>query len=408
METKTVMKAMLALLAAIAGSAMAETRTWRGGSGKWSVPGNWEENAAPQNGDSVVFASCADVITVTNDIPNLELAKVTLAAGTYSSAIVLTGEKLKLTGTMPVWDASCLFTNEMPLVVAHISNPGGNPNIKSTVGGIVFQSDIEALGTFNCSVPANTSVEFNCSITGENAMIYPCGSHYYRFHKPINVKGVIGSDYWVNQFYEFYAAGNTWTTNDLSYGCQFDAKTANAFPTNMVMRWKECRANNNEDANYRFSADQTIDRIESAPIATNSVGAIPTGNKFRIVDIGYTSKPTLTLRATASASCYAIFAVQGTLSLVYDPVGDYTQTFVDRAHAINGKLTVRGGTLESRGNNTFASVKELEIHSGARFKVSANESGVAVNPFSGGVTEAVVACGGVLEVCGGVTLTLKN
>lgn len=400
---------LLAVATAFGCSVMAETRTWRGGSGNWSVPGNWEENAAPQNGDSVVFASCADVITVTNDIPNLELARVTLAADTYSSAIVLVGEKLKLSGAMPVWQSDCVFTNAMPLVVANNTTPSTDTskcNIISTVGGIVFLGDIEALGNFNCQVPNSTSATFYGSIFGENAIIYTSGrNNNYLFYKPLDVKGIVASTYWCTGSFRFYAPGNSWATNDISYGSHFIAYTANAFPTNMVMRWNERQAKSDEEARYWLLGDQTIDRVETSPIALKDDGSIP-ANKFRILGNGATAY-TLTLRASASASCYAQLASAG-ISLVYDPLGDYTQTFVDRAHSTSAKITVRGGTLESCGNNTFASLSGLEVSPGAKFKVSANGSGTAVNPFSGVNADAVVAYGGKLEVCSGVTLTLKT
>ena len=400
----------LAATAAIACSAMAETRTWRGGSGNWSVPGNWEENAAPQNGDSVVFTSCADVITVTNDIPNLELARVTLVADTYSSAIVLTGEKLKLTGAMPVWRSGCVFTNAMPLVVANNTTPTAvdKCNIISEVGGIAFLGDIEALGNFNCRLPNNASnwASFYGSVFGENAYFYTSGwNNSYSFNKPIDVKGIIASTAWCTGVFRFTAAGNSWTTNDISYSSQFIAATANAFPTNMVMRWNERQPKYDETGVYQFIANQTIDRIETSPIALKDDGSIP-ANKFRILGSGATAY-TLTLRASASASCYAQLASAG-ISLVYDPMGDYTQTFVDRAHSTSAKITIRGGTLESCGNNTFAALTGLEVSSGAKFKVSANGSGTAVNPLSGVNADAVVAYGGKLEVCSDVTLTLKK
>ena len=407
---KDKIKTAIAMVAGILCSVcLADVRIWGGGSGKWSVGSNWEGGIAPQNGDTVEITSGMDTITVENDIPNLQLDKMRLLQADGSTApIVLTGEKLTFTKIATVIEATCLFTNSMPLVFA--DNTHNNPSVSASKG-CVFLGDIEALGLFFVGTVANINVDFLGRVHGENALIRASGANNtYRFYAPVDVKGLIGSDSWCTCIYQFYAAGNSWTTNDLSYGCSVYAYVDNAFPSNMVMRWKECRTNNDEGASYIVMANQTIDRIETAPPEEYSSGSIRDA-KFQIRQTDWQKFPTLTLRATASASCYARMVQANAnyrMAFVYDPVGDYTQTFIDRVHTISEKMTVRGGTLESRGNNTFASVKELEISSGARFKVSANESGVAVNPFSGGVTEAVVAYGGVLEVCGGVTMTLKK
>ena len=76
---------------------------------------------------------------------------------------------------------------------------------------------------------------------------------------------------------------------------------------------------------------------------------------------------TLTLRGTASAETPMMIA--GSVSLVWDPVGDFTQTFSNRAHTTTGRLTVNGGAVCLKGATTFASLSEAMVKIGARLEV---------------------------------------
>ncbi len=114
---KNVSRIAIAIAAGILCSAcLADVRTWGGGSGKWSVPANWEGGAVPQDGDSVVINAEADLIELENDISDLSLVKLTLSDNSQTGAIILTGEKLTFTKVATVLDATCVFTNSMPLV----------------------------------------------------------------------------------------------------------------------------------------------------------------------------------------------------------------------------------------------------------------------------------------------------
>lgn len=401
--TKTAIAIAAGMLCSVC---LADVRTWGGGSGKWSVPANWEGGAVPQNGDSVVINAESDLIEVENDISGLSLVKLTLANNSQPGAIYLKGEKLTFTANATVLDATCVFTNAMPLVFAN--NTHYNPNVSAT-RGCAFLGDIEALGNFFVSTSAGLNIDFYGKVHGENAIIKPTGgNNNYRFYAPVEVKGVVGSDAWCSCQYEFYASGNSWETNDLSYGVCIVAKTANAFPTNMVMRWKECRTTAEELAKYTLAGDETIDRIESAMRQWTG-----NENKFAVGFVNNWGSLTLTLKATASAWCNARLNPNGSMTLVYDPQGDYVQTFADRSHAADSThkivgIKVRGGTLESSGANTFAAVTDLEIDPSARFKVSASAISSGCNPFGNGTADAVIHYGGVVEVCSGVTVTLRS
>ena len=370
--------------------------TWNGGSGKWSESSNWREGKAPGNGDSVVIIAEEVPLTVENDIDGLELSGVTVKTNAASSAaVVLTGKKLKLASGGTVFTSECLITNSMPLVFADNGQLNSKPSVMVYANGCAFIGEIEILGRFRVSSPNFYTVSFYGPIHGENGFLYSSGANnYIHFHAPVNVKGVL-NEYWCSCQFNFHAAGNTWETNSVSYSCTINAKTANAFPADMVLRGTEKRQTVDESFGYMLNAEQTVDRIESGPFAKK---------KMLIRDDN--AGTVLTLRASASASSYAV--LQESVTLVYDPIGGFTQTFCDKSHTTKGKLIVRGGTLESRGVNTFANVTGLEIDSSGRFRVSANGTDEACDPFSLGKTEALIRRGGVLEVCGNVTVSLKS
>jgi hypothetical protein len=74
------------ILLAMTGQASAATKIWKGGAGNvfWSTPGNWQGNAAPQAGDSLVFPAGAPGTTVNNLAAATEFASLTFQASGYS------------------------------------------------------------------------------------------------------------------------------------------------------------------------------------------------------------------------------------------------------------------------------------------------------------------------------------
>lgn len=410
------MKKVMALLLSVSAMCLAgwagETRKWAGGSGNWNNPVHWIGETVPQNGDSVIFTAEEGPITVENDIDGLELVKLSIEAADPASVapIVLTGKKLTFTETGTAWDAQSAFTNAMSLVFAHNATPNKTSTVVAAKGG-VFLGDIELDGDCSIGAGANNNDALATwiygKVTGENAFLYsPKDNGAVHFYGPVKVKGILSPN-WVSYYLYFHSIGNEWQTNDLSYSSRIISKAANAFPTNMVMRWTERRTDHGvEKGSYEPYGAQTIDRIESAQIKdrTSPGGAIC--DKFHVgYESDWVGSMILRLRATASASCAA--KIWPRISIDYDPVGDFTQTFRDREHRTDGTLTVRRGTLESLGGNTFKYVTGLEIYGAATFKVSADENGVAANPFNTS-TPAVIHFGGVIDVVADVTVTLKS
>lgn len=402
---------VLAVSAACLAGWAGETRTWAGGSGNWNESTHWKEGAVPQDGDSVVIHAEESEIAVTNDIEGLAIEKIVLSTNEGADVvapIILVGKKLRFTSSATAWDSNCHFTNHMELVFAHNVKPSAATRSVNAERGGVFFGDIELEGDFSISGGNEHTYqpEVRGSITGPDSVIWTAGLnstvHYYG---PVRVKGVLGASSWCTYYYKFYASGNSWQTNDLHYGSSMYGMVENAFPTNMVLRWTERRNDGGvENSTYEPNADQTVDRMESAPIADRTAAGAMV-EKFLVGYQYNSSHRKLTLRATASASCYA--KILRNVSIIYDPLGDFTQTLCEREHPTGGDLIVRRGTLESRGNNTFKSVPRLEVYGQACFKVSANDDGEAVNPF-GTVTECVIRHGGTIDVAAGVTVTLKS
>ena len=65
MKRSFVAGSVLAVALCLAGTAMAATRTWVGGTGTkvWGTASNWQNNAVPQDGDTVLFSDASGTIT---------------------------------------------------------------------------------------------------------------------------------------------------------------------------------------------------------------------------------------------------------------------------------------------------------------------------------------------------------
>jgi hypothetical protein len=81
--------------------AEAATRTWQGDvDADWSTPGNWAENAAPANGDDLVFPDTPASRDANNDIAGLSIASVSITTTNSGADYHFTGFGITLTGPL--------------------------------------------------------------------------------------------------------------------------------------------------------------------------------------------------------------------------------------------------------------------------------------------------------------------
>ena len=241
-------------------------------------------------------------------------------------------------------------------------------------------------------------------VVGRNTVFQSGGKNMTcYFYAPLKVKKFIFGIHGCSGYGSFRSVGNEWEQSVVQYYGGAFAWVENAFPTNMVFEWyKDYDYVADNHYIYDIYADQLVDRI-SQPEPFVKDGVILGGAHIRARNS--TTESTLTLRGTDDAVAHC--RLVNKLSLVWDPVGDFTQTLADRDHPTTGKLTVKGGTLASAGTNRFANVTHLTIHDGATFAVVASSLNAAANPFAGN-TELNISGTGKVSVPSGVTVTFAN
>ena len=382
------------LLASSVGYGVNVQVKWTGAkSALWNDAGNWENGIMPSVGDFVTLSARADQPVLTNDMEDVSVKQLVFS-GDYP--VTLAGNPIKLTRYSPL-DNSCVVTSAVPITV----DSGNDLPQFNLSKPIVFTAPfVSRPGLRLYFAATKVSVDFLDTVTIENGLLLGSGSSAtVNFHKPVDLYGFVngvGHDFNVC----FYAAGNCWTTNSQAYYGFTQAAVANAFPTNMVMRWE--RSKNSETENdarflYSLSGDQTIDRIESvAPTGT-------AGSRLNVYHVNTGREPlTLTLRGTADAVAYA--ELMGKLSLVWDPVGDFTQEFCGMAHRMSGTIAVKGGTLASAEGNSFPNVTGLTVANGAVFSASAD----VAKPFADNQVHIVVGRLGKLALGAGVSIVAAS
>lgn len=394
----TTMKSVLAALSALmVGVGFADTITWTGEGldHLWSTKENWDKGRIPANGDSVKILAPLDSVAITNDIGGLSLEYIQLSSDADNQRILtLVGEPITLTsalyaiyglGTAVVTNAvemtatSCQymrFNNVVMLAPLHIQS--------EKVEFYASPADLEKGCYFYGAVDAP-----NTTLTASSA--------YLHFYGPVDAKCIAsaGSTSVMIGFYN--SVGRSGAIEGNQYLSLY-GYAENALPTNAVIGYAAYLSA--QSTHVILNANQTVNRVTS-PTSYTKTGEIQ-AKRYNLT--GYSSA-VLTLRGTADA--WASVALASSLQIVWDPVGDFTQTFADQTCDTTGSLTVRRGTLESSGANTFKNVKSLTVARGATFKVSASEKSAATNPFSAS-TIATIGAGGAIEVAEGVTVTFKS
>lgn len=172
---------------------------------------------------------------------------------------------------------------------------------------------------------------------------------------PIDVDTVLWGRGYGESALEIAVAGSKWRRFELSYSRVF-CRAANVLAPEGVLTWGSYyRGDIDRCATFDLGGfDQTVDRLDS----TSSPGG---KNSDHVASSG----GTLTMRGSADAVCLA--RIDGFLSLVWDPKGDFCQTFDERENGTAGKLTVRRGTMRLGAKGAFRNVQEIEVGEGAVF-----------------------------------------
>ena len=413
--------------AALAGGLQAATCVWTGASGRWSDAANWRDGLRPAAGDTVYVSNRVGRVTIALDEPNVSLASIRFEG---EGPVSLTGEALTLTGRFQAvgtseknvidlpasrfpwfaWNAA--VTCRVPLTFAP-ANAREDTGIWTARQNAVFERPITIVGERRFLVHGGYQVTVAEHAAGQNNVLpavtflgevngpqatfqtiqYPNG--ICTAYAPIRVKHMRVSS-WGSAALCLGATGNSWETIRTDYNNRYLALVAGAYPSNSVfaLAWDAPALGTWAFFNLGLH-DTTIDRLDDASpeasaqharaTAGNCILANTTANSDRQ---GVEAPVTLTLRGTADG-CSAL-AVQTKVSLVWDPVGDFTQTLTGRVSETTGMIAVRRGTLAFAAGTRFPNVRRYEIAPGARLALAAD---VALEAHLVQVGEAVIPSG---------------
>lgn len=374
------MKKLLILGAvAISLSCAAKTTTFIGQTGvvggdKLSVAANWD-NGLPVAGDTLIVSSV--VVSVENDIDGLSVKHLYLYKNVdAATAPTLSGNSIAIAGGGNL----CLFDGS---VISNSISGAGNLVLYGSSGGKLYGS-VTITGTFTLA------------IKNEN--------HLYAY-APVTAGTITGS--YNNGYLHLCSTGNSFGTYDLWYaGLQLDIE--NAINADSVISWRNQQIEANR-GRYFFNKSQTIDRIEG-PLLSNGLKIYGAG--------------VCTARGTANAITACL--LDNSMSFVWNPVGDFTQTFTNRPHNTTGSLIVSNGTVCIEAGCSFARSKSVTVANGATLDV---KTGVASafaaaktltldgtlkvasasgNPFPTTGVTASIGLNGRLELGAGVDLTIDT
>lgn len=413
---KTVTSIILAqvLVGLMTISAQATECKWSGlgADNNMSTSANWEGGEPPKSGDIVILSYANGKDTITNDIANLSIDRMTVSG---EKALTITGEKITITRSQESKktsdDTAPLYTKECHLYVYAPLAFTGISSYISTDGEIDVYAPVE-IESKNFSFDGSKwqRYQYGAPVTATNATLTARGWKSVLFYQSLKADQVrVGVDITGDSLVLYCKGG--WNDLSVDSGGWMDLMVENVLPSDFVFTWGE-NANtapllSQKMDSYRLEASQAADRIVSSSAFAKSDEL----NRCKISSIT-TQDITLTLNGTADATTYAALKCDAGnhLNLVWNPTNNYTQTFSSREHTMDGTIAVRGGTLASAGANTFTGVKGLTVCNGATFAVRADKAigEEAVNPFTGAAFPLVIEGSGRVEVPAGITLTFST
>lgn len=366
------------------------------GDNRWSTSGNWRDNQKPVV-DDVVYTSntVAGAVIWVDEPVNVKSIRLD---GTED--LTFYGETIFLTSDFSLSATSANYINYATsragflgyLSGGIVSNEviftsTGNTGIILGKKGATFCGPVSAPSATDFRIHNGMTAEplfpgqsFYATLTFRNGFSAPNATinpYQYLmsevwFYGPVAVKQFCTRD-WTDIRYVLASDDIAVTDGMLSliWNCSMVAACAAAFPSSLVVApaWQSSTSKTSPYASgiNLCGYDQTIDRLEgSLTLAETDRQSVAVRSTTGVTS-GTAVPATLTLRGTASAVTPMMIA--DPVSLVWDPVGDCTQTFSNRAHTTAGTLTVKGGAMCLKGATTFASVPLVMVKAGARLEV---------------------------------------
>lgn len=383
----------------------AATCVWIGDSGKWTDTANWRDGAVPAAGDTVYVSNTVADVTLEIDAENVSIASIRFEG---AGPVALEGNTLTLTGGWSFPNNADGATNSkdydagtfswlaynadvdcrIPLVFAP---PSGNCGICTATNTVHFREKV-SIQTSNILYLHNGyqptladqaagmskdqrygTLYFHEEVEGPNATIRPTQTPTgeVHFERAVRVKYLKNSG-WTSATMNLYSTSNFWEQAEVDYGNKVLAKVQDAYPTGTVFvlggTWSPSAGNFN-----LCNFDTTIDRLDATADGIKNYTVKTEGGQIlsAIWNGGGADIPvTLTMNATADGT--TAFMVQDKISLVWNPISDYTLTFTNRTSTTSGEITVKRGKVRLTGDAAFPNVWGVNVSTGAKFEIASS------------------------------------
>lgn len=387
-------------------SRAAADAVWTGGSGRWSDAANWAGGRVPAAGDTVRVSNAVAGVTIELDVPDVSLRSIRFeGAGPVTLA---GGHELTLTGAwafkslagagsnvmdypnavLPWFNCDCEVDCRVPLRFRGNHTESG---ICMTTRGAVFRKPIRSDGVTSFNIHngfTDGSRSTVSAVTFEDEVVhspetvfgprqYPCGS--VRFDGRVVCADLHWAG-WQNTAVSLYGTGSSFRSAFTDYTQSIFAGAAGALPPETTLglggTWNNASAAMVGRINLG-NFDTAIDRLDDDAFAlvrgsaaeTAGAGCLsssdtPSGGEERPV--------TLTMNGTGDG--LTMLKVTGRISLVWNPSGDFTQTFSNRTSTTTGTIEVRRGRVVLADGAAFPNVPDLVLGDGAEFVCGSAEA----------------------------------
>jgi len=347
---------------------------------KWST-GTWS-NGQPVSGDTVILRNQTGAAAVVDNDLLADPAEI-VAEG--NAEMTLKGLALSLCGGRTGYkNVKTAVSNGVPFTVdvpiAFVQNNSLVYHGETlTFNGDITIADNLILYVYRywCNSANARNLYFNGSITGLNASYGHCtvDENQVYFRKPVKVKKLYTPSDGQGHLH-FQSAGNSFESYALTGGQTF-WEVANATTPPVPVSWPNFSDGSGRGAHW-LVADQTFDGL----VGPDNPWRVWGSYYYRSMNVMSRGNPvTLTLKNTKN--CGGAMRLGGSredgtkyyeLSLVYDPTGDFTQSFSNRVHELNGSITVKGGTLLFAKYVEFPNLKEIDVMAGTFDLAYTNET----------------------------------
>ena len=441
MKTRVSVVAVVASVSLLAGAvAHGAVRTWTGAvDATWANAGNWVDGEKPGPGDDVVVTSSAghDVIDLGADGVSVKMIK-------FNGSVPMTvnGGTLTVSGGGQCWSNTVGVVSHAPVAFTATGECGirSRPEVKNADGsGNSFYAPVTAAnctGSFYIravlSDPYKAPTHFYSTFSAPSATVRDNGADGgcdVHFHDKIDVK-VLDFGYYNNGIKVYlYTTGNKCQVMDPYFTVTYVPLCENAFdPLGLI---SFCWNSNGDHASRtpRFDLngfDQTADRINDAYSYAPQSETVGIGEIVSLVNSnGKAGETILTLKGSKDAKTQA--RIQSKVSIVWDPSGNFTQTFSNRVNATSGSITVKGGTVRVNGAASFKNLYGVNVAANATFDLDTTLPSAlqtlsrldvaadgkirigasATTPTSDGQLVAHLAAGAKIAFAGSTTLAAK-